>query len=384
MNIAINNFDPSARSNNKMIYLEKITKKLIYGLVLFFFLIITSGAFLLYFRFIQIEGAPIQGVVNSGFMARLEYSVFRMRLAIALAEDTPSSTAAAAEAYDILLSRIYNIDSNQTYRLPTKDQRLLSMFQDITQEIKSWDQKMIQYASGEKEEGARLLVSVNNISIKFSEFTNGQNIYAYNWHTDFNNLLKNGLIVLIFITLTSSGIMGFLVFRVINTARHADRAQRELIHALRDLSTAKEAAEQANQIKSKFLANVSHELRTPLNAIIGFSEILKDKTLGVKTEEKHDEYLGYVVTSGQHLLSLINEILDFSKIQQGQWVLSINKFSIEEEISDIIGAIMGSASKEHPQIFVRYENKIEDFFCDQRAFRQIIFNPHFPDGRSNS
>ena len=195
MNIAINNFDPSARSNNKMIYLEKITKKLIYGLVFFFFLIITSGAFLLYFRFIQIEGAPIQGVVNSGFMARLEFSVFRMRLAIALAEDTPSSTAAAAEAYDILLSRIYNIDSNQTYRLPTKDQRLLSMFQDITQEIKSWDQKMIQYASGEKEEGARLLVSVNNISIKFSEFTNGQNIYAYNWHTDFNNLLKNGLIV---------------------------------------------------------------------------------------------------------------------------------------------------------------------------------------------
>jgi hypothetical protein len=239
VNIAINNLDPSVCSNNKMISLEKITKKLIYGLVLFFFLIITSGAFLLYFRFIQIEGAPIQGVVNSGFTSRLEYSVFRMRLAIALAEDTPSSIAAAAEAYDILLSRIYTIDGNQIYRLPTKDQRLLSMFQDISQEIKSWDQKMIQYASGEKEAGARLLVSVNNVAIPFSEFTNGQNVYAYNWHADFNNLLKNGLIVLILITLTSSGIMGFLVFRVINTARHADRAQRDLILALRDLSTAK-------------------------------------------------------------------------------------------------------------------------------------------------
>ena len=94
------------------------------------------------------------------------------------------------------------------------------------------------------------------------------------------------------------------------------------------LRAAKEGAEGANKAKSEFLANMSHELRTPLNAIIGFSDVLLEKMFG-EINDKQEEYLTDILTSGQHLLSLINDILDLAKIEAGKLELEPSQFNLK-------------------------------------------------------
>src|SRR5207249_7872618 len=91
--------------------------------------------------------------------------------------------------------------------------------------------------------------------------------------------------------------------------------------------------EAASRHKSEFLASMSHELRTPLNAIIGFSEVLSERMFG-ELNDKQAEYLQDILTSGQHLLSLINDILDLSKVEAGQMELELGRFSLVEALEN--------------------------------------------------
>ena len=108
----------------------------------------------------------------------------------------------------------------------------------------------------------------------------------------------------------------------------SDRREQEA--ALRD---AMEEAKAANAIKSEFLANMSHELRTPLNAIIGFSEVLSERMFG-EINEKQADYLKDIHESGKHLLSLINDILDLSKIEAGRMDLELSSFNLPGALSN--------------------------------------------------
>ncbi|MDR4497487.1 MAG: ATP-binding protein [Candidatus Scalindua sp.] len=137
--------------------------------------------------------------------------------------------------------------------------------------------------------------------------------------------------------------------------------------------TMTQQAEAANLAKSEFLANMSHELRTPLNAIIGFSEVLVDKHFG-ELNETQEEYTHDILSSGKHLLSLIQDILDLSKVESGMMELDPSEFNINVLLKGSLTMIKENASKKGIQLFTEFAEISKPIFADERKIKQITFN----------
>jgi GAF domain-containing protein len=131
--------------------------------------------------------------------------------------------------------------------------------------------------------------------------------------------------------------------------------------------------EAANRHKSEFLANVSHELRTPLNAIIGFSEVLQERLFG-ELNEKQAEYTDDILSSGRHLLSLINDILDLSKIEAGRMELEVTTFHLPDAIENALLLIRERASRHGIKLDRVIDDRLGDFTGDERKVKQILVN----------
>jgi GAF domain-containing protein/anti-sigma regulatory factor (Ser/Thr protein kinase) len=129
----------------------------------------------------------------------------------------------------------------------------------------------------------------------------------------------------------------------------------------------------ASQHKSEFLANMSHELRTPLNAIIGFSEVLQERLFG-ELNDKQDEYVDDVLTSGRHLLSLINDILDLSKVEAGRMELEVTTFHLPDAIDNALTLIRERASRHGIKLDRVIDARLGDFTGDERKVKQILVN----------
>ena len=141
----------------------------------------------------------------------------------------------------------------------------------------------------------------------------------------------------------------------------------------REIEDKSRQIEAANQHKSEFLANMSHELRTPLNAIIGFSEVLQEKLFG-ELNEKQAEYTDDILTSGRHLLSLINEILDLSKVEAGRMELELATFDLPLAIDNARTFVRERATRHGIALDVAVDDRLGDFVGDERKIKQILLN----------
>lgn len=136
---------------------------------------------------------------------------------------------------------------------------------------------------------------------------------------------------------------------------------------------AKLVAETANRTKTEFLANISHELRTPLNSIIGFSQLLNSNPFG-NLNEKEIKYSGNIADSGKHLLDLINDILDISKIESGEVELECEKFSLPSFIRDVENTIKHMAYKKNIEICNQFRSENIEIYADRLRMKQILYN----------
>ena len=137
---------------------------------------------------------------------------------------------------------------------------------------------------------------------------------------------------------------------------------------------ASRAAEQANRAKSQFLANMSHELRTPLNAIIGFSDILEQQLFGRFEFERHRDYARLIRSSGEHLLEVVNSILDMSKIEAGRFEIHVEPVPVAGLVESAIEMMSHQIASRHLRLERRIEPGLPDLLADRRACRQILLN----------
>lgn len=139
------------------------------------------------------------------------------------------------------------------------------------------------------------------------------------------------------------------------------------------LRESKEAAEAGSKAKSAFLATMSHELRTPLNAIMGLSQLLQQEVVGTLNEKQH-EYINCIYTSGEHLLALINDILDLSKVEAGREELMLVSLSISDIVRNVISTVLESAIIKKLQLVNNIEAGLETCIADERRLKQMLLN----------
>lgn len=159
------------------------------------------------------------------------------------------------------------------------------------------------------------------------------------------------------------------VFQVTTLVDITKRKQMEL-----SLRVAKDRADSANNAKSVFLANMSHELRTPLNAIIGFSEMMVNESFGPLGNEKYNEYLSDVYMSAKHLLEIINEVLDMSKIEAGKIDLDEQEIDLNRLIRALTRLMNSKALNDNVSIEENYQKELPKLLADPRLVRQILIN----------
>lgn len=151
------------------------------------------------------------------------------------------------------------------------------------------------------------------------------------------------------------------------------KLEERVIARTRDLENANRELEKASKLKSQFIANMSHELRTPLNSILGFSELLLTKSFGGLTE-KQEKFTHIILNSGKHLLQLINNILDLTKIEAGKMDVHPEKFSVRDIIAEVEGIIRTLADKKKQGLKFNIENDMGNIFADKVKFKQILYN----------
>jgi cell cycle sensor histidine kinase DivJ len=164
-----------------------------------------------------------------------------------------------------------------------------------------------------------------------------------------------------------SGDEASVVIAVVRDVMHAKLREEEIEQARLE-------ALQANAAKDRFLANVSHELRTPLNAIIGFSEILGNAALCSNDAAKQREYAGIIHVSGQHLLSVVNSLLDMSKIEAGSFDIVPEPFELPQLIDMCCDMMSLKATETGVELIRAYSNDLDELIADKRAIKQILIN----------
>ncbi len=171
--------------------------------------------------------------------------------------------------------------------------------------------------------------------------------------------------------LRDNGVPFFMLGIVIDMTERKQNEELRL-NAVR-LEAENRQIQEANRLKSEFLANMSHELRTPLNAVIGFADILRANAVAL-SPEKQNEYLGYIASSGRHLLRLINDVLDLSKVESGKFEFFPEPVDLPSLVAEVVGVLQPEAALKGIVLVTEHDASLTDIRLDAPRLRQMLYN----------
>ncbi len=207
-----------------------------------------------------------------------------------------------------------------------------------------------------------IAVAVSYTSVSYLQITYGQQAGSFNYELLYVSLFFMAALYLSF----AAGMFKRQRQEVVEAKRKAESNMKNLM-------IAKKRTDAANRAKSDFLANMSHELRTPLNHIIGFTELMADKHFGALNETQ-EEYLNDVLTSSRHLLSLINDILDLSKVEAGKLELKPAKVDLKALLANSLTMVKEKSLRHDIKISLDINDAPETIQADERKLKQILYN----------
>jgi signal transduction histidine kinase len=200
--------------------------------------------------------------------------------------------------------------------------------------------------------------NMGNLPLNVSVVLAGQD-FLMSWRNT-----RNAVTLAIISIVLAMAVFAFIILRQLKRTEENERALRQ----------AKAAAEEANDAKSRFLAHMSHEFRTPLNAIMGFSEIIKNKVLGDVIAPAYTAYADHIHRSGEHLLNIVNDILDMAKIESGVQPIHQEAIDVPGVVTAAVSFVEGLASQKKIKIRVAMPNTLPAVSGDQRFSRQVVIN----------
>jgi signal transduction histidine kinase len=318
-----------------------------------------------------------QSYDQSGLAAiqlRVHYERLLTRLTEIEADSNPSAFAQAATEFDILYGRLRDLPQRPPYDVFLDDevkQLVADLFALVDAKSDAFD-RAIQSGSPAMLVAFRTELEPLRAQV---ERAAGR---AVQLATDYREEARRHLMELFaaLVAVIAGLCLSGLSFAVVSakSLRAEARRARALLAMSGDLREARDASQAASHAKSEFLARMSHELRTPLNAILGFSDMIRGEAFGPISTRKYVEYGEVIHTSGGHLLGLVNDILDFAKIEAGAMVLHEGETPIANLLDEVAGYFALLADQRHLAIACRYPDEALKLRADSFRIRQIMLN----------
>jgi PAS domain S-box-containing protein len=295
---------------------------------------------------------------------------------VAVAIDTGGTTPGYYAIYRDV-SELHRQKQYYESLLETSPSAIVTITVDGT--VTSWNaaaERLFGYASAEATgQNIDSLVAKQEDLVDEAANLSGRAVAGEGVHLITRRTRKDGTLVDVDIVAAPIFVAGETVgyYAIYSDISELQRRTRELQAALEQLAEKGRELEIASKHKSDFLANMSHELRTPLNAIVGFSQVLREKLFG-ELSDKQEEYLDDILSSANHLLSLINDILDLSKVEAGQVELEVASFSLREAVQRGIVMVRERASRNGVGLELKLDSAVDLVDGDERRIRQVVFN----------
>lgn len=314
----------------------------------------------------QLEDANYDSSGIAAVQLRLHYDLLLSELRLLELSEPEANTRKAVLQYDIVYQRLHSLPSRPPYNttLTAMDREQLAR---ITGEIDAVAPAFDAAATygAEKLTGVwtRLNRQADEVNLLTGRILEQMRTYRTTRRTDI--IGSTWSLILSALGLVMAGaLFAFLLWR---SQAHLQQQNAELESVTVQLT-------KADRAKSEFLASISHELRTPLNAIIGFSDMLKNEVFGKIGDKRYKEYAGDINLSGGHLLNLINDILDLSKIEAGQFKVTPENVDLSSAITEAARIVDLSEDRTHSRISTDVAENLTHVYADPRSFRQVLIN----------